>query len=71
MWVIVAAISFVFGIFLACFRLIWTILKPILLLLYQGTVNVLIKTGMTKRAAEAIVSVVVSLIILLIIIANL
>lgn len=66
MWVIVLTILIVFAFFLAFWRLIWAISKPIFVFIYQSIVNALRGTGMTEQAAKAIVSGIALVIILLI-----
>ncbi len=66
MWVVIVAILIIFAIYLAFWRFIWGISKPIFVYLYQRVINALRGTGMTEQAAKAIVSGIVLLIILLI-----
>ena len=66
MWVVIVTILIIFAIYLAFWRFIWEISKPIFVYLYQRAINTLRGTGMTEQAAKAIVSGVVLLIILLI-----
>ena len=66
MWVVIITILIIFAIFLAFWRIIWAISKPIFVYLYQRIINALRETGMTEQAAKAIVSGVIILIIFLI-----
>ena len=49
------------------YRFCWAICKPIFIFIYDGIVNGLMQTGMSKQAAKALISLIVIALIISII----
>ena len=54
----------ILAIYLIFFRICWAITKPIFVFFYEGLINILTMTGMSRNAARALISLIAIILIL-------